>query len=415
MALVASIRRARTGAGVVSFLLILATALVAGCSQPQTPPPADQPAEATVEPQGPRCVIVMIGDGMGFEQVKAASLYAYGREGALAMQQMPHQGEMTTYPAPGPDHVTGSAAAGTALATGRKANNGVVSLAIPGDGQPLTTALELHARWGHMTGLVSTTTMCHATPAAFGAHAPKRSMYNEIAECYLNDTRPNVLFGGVSGTRDGKPVGMAVDKARAAGYTVLRDRLDLLNAPVRPDVHFSGQFGRGHMPYMYDLFAGTAAGAERLPTLSEMTAKALAVLSTDPDGLFLMVEGGRIDHAGHGNHLERNIFETLEFDRAVETVLRWADGRDDVLVIVTADHECGGLTVTADRGIGRMPEVTWSTKGHTGVPVPIFAQGPGAEAVVGTLDNTDVFRLTVGKRPATTPGLVAEPLGAAAD
>jgi len=418
MILVASVRRARAalaGPSLISLLLVLALGLTVGCSQAQTPPSAAAPADLTPAPaELPRCVIVMIGDGMGFEQVKAASLYAYGREGALAMEQMPHQAEMTTHSANSP--VTDSAASGTALATGRKAANGVVSMATPGDGQPLTTSLEVHGRQGHMTGLISTATITHATPATFGAHAPKRSMYNEIAESYLTGSRPHLLFGGISGTREGKPVGMTAEQAEAAGYTVLRDRLDLLNAPVAPDVYLSGQFGRGHMPYMYDLATGkTHDGAERLPTLSEMTAKALAILSTDPDGLFLMVEGARIDHAGHGNHLERNVFDTLEFDRAVATVLRWAEGRDDVLVIVTADHECGGLKVVADRGIGRMPEVTWSTKGHTGVPVPIYAQGPGAEAVTGMLDNTDVFRLAVGRPPAKTQAPDAEPVGAAAD
>ncbi|NLF31078.1 MAG: alkaline phosphatase, partial [Planctomycetes bacterium] len=225
-----------------------------------------------------------------------------------------------------------------------------------------------------------------------------------IADCYFKNTRPNVLFGGASAA------GVTPEKAQAAGYTVLRDRLDLRDAPVEPDVFLSGQFT---VTYMYDRFTGEVEDAERLPTLSEMTAKALAVLSTDPDGFFLMVEGARIDHSGHGNHLERNVFETLEFDRTVETVLRWAAQRDDVLVIVTADHETGGLKVVADRGIGRMPEVTWSTKGHTGVPVPLFAQGPGAEAVVGTLQNTDAFRLATGKRPAATQDVSAEPAAAA--
>jgi len=349
---------------------------------------------------GAKVVILMIGDGMGFEQLKAASLYAYGREGALTMQQLPVRSRVRTHPAEGAHVITDSAAAATAMATGTKVRRGVISLRIPGNREPLETALEYHRDRGLATGLVTTTYITHATPAGFGSHAEDRNLLTEIASDYLTESRPNVLLGGIRGRapRTRQVAGMTAAAAAAAGYLVVTDRADLLAATADPPKYVSGQFRRSHMPYEYDQAAGLIRAYERIPRLSEMTRAALAMLETDSDGFFLMVEGGRIDHAGHVNEIARNTFETLAFDRAVREVLRWADGRDDVLVLVTADHETGGLTVQSDRGIGRLPLVTWSTEGHSEANVPLFAQGPGAEEIGEQIDNTDIHRLITGCR-----------------
>jgi hypothetical protein len=143
------------------------------------------------------------------------------------------------------------------------------------------------------------------------------------------------------------------------------------------------------LPYEYDYLTGTDDGYDTVPHLSEMVAKALDLLDDDPDGLFLMIEAGRIDHACHGNHLQRSIHETIELHRTVETVMAWARLRNDTLVLVTADHETGGLTVLENRGQGTWPLVTWSTTGHTGANVPAYAWGVTADLVAGTMDNTD--------------------------
>jgi len=127
-------------------------------------------------------------------------------------------------------------------------------------------------------------------------------------------------------------------------------------------------------------------------------------LATGEKGFFLMVEGARIDHASHANHLRNAVLETLEFDNAVEEVLRWAAGRDDALVLVAADHECGGLTVVESRGLGEMPEVTWASGGHTKAPVPLFAWGVGADRFAGKLDNTDVPK-RIPKLPESDPNV----------
>ncbi|MFQ5805904.1 MAG: alkaline phosphatase [Phycisphaerae bacterium] len=342
--------------------------------------------------EGPQNVIVLIGDGMGFEQVSAAGMYAYGAPGTFSFESFPHQTEVMTYSAN--SSITDSAAAATAIATGHKVNNGVISMAIPGDGSELETMLEYFADRGRSTGLVTTTYITHATPAAFGAHEPSRNNLWQIAGDYLNQTRPNVIFGGGRN-------GMTVSRATAAGYTVVTDRAEMQALDPDAVTLASGQFGTTHLPYEYDYFIGIDDGYDTLPHLSEMTTTVLDILDADPDGFFLMVEGGRIDHAGHANNIQRNVFETIEFAGAVQEAIDWAAGHDDTLILVTADHETGGLTVLQNNGQGNFPTVSWSTTGHTGVNVPIYAWGVNAELVYGEMDNTDLFNVVTIPEPAT--------------
>jgi alkaline phosphatase len=332
----------------------------------------------------PTNIIFIIGDGMGFEQVKAAGMYDNGIEGTLLFETFPYQAEMTTYSAN--SSITDSAAAATAIATGVKVNNGVISMAIPGDGSELYTLLEYFRDNGKRTGLITTTYMTHATPAAFGAHEPSRGNTNEIATDYLQQTLPNALFGGGS-------YGMSVAGAISAGYTTVTNYTEMQNLDTGIVTMVSGQFGSYHLPYEYDYFIGTDTGYEILPHLSEIAETALDILDNDPDGFFLMIEGGRIDHAGHNNQIERNIFETIEFTNTVQVVADWAQARSDTFILVTADHETGGLTVTQNNGQGVFPTVSWSTTGHTGVNVPVYALGKNADMVSGILDNTDLFEI----------------------
>lgn len=375
----------------------------------------------------PRNVILMIGDGMGFEQVKAASLYAAGKEGGLSFEQY-HRGEMMTHPlaaAGSTPPITDSAAAGTAMATGRKTTNKRISQTP--DGEDMQTVLEFLAGQGKWTGLVTTAPMTHATPAAFGAHAEKRSNYSDIAECYFTRSRPNVLFGAFYANAKG----VTEKKATDAGYTVVRTR-DEMNAfvakarqagageTVEPP-YVSGQFAADMIPWEYTkpvnvkrklAYANkTTATYETTPHLSEMTGAALALLARSPKGFFLMVEGSSIDWAGHDNVIEWNVFETIEFAKACRTAFDRAKGRSDTLIIVTADHECGGLKVVESRGKDHFPEVTWSSRGHTAVNVPVYGVGVGAERLTGTIDNTDLWPVMTGAdKPAAAP---AEPAAVA--
>ncbi len=319
-------------------------------------------------------IILMVGDGMGFEQVRAAGLYRNGAEGSLSFEQFPSQGYVTTLNAD--DAVTDSAAAATAMATGGKVDNGVISQRIPGDGSELETILEIATWRAAGTALVTTTTISHATPAAFAAHEPSRNNYEEIIADYLNASRPDILFGGAQF--------ISPATAEAAGYTVVADYDGLVSLDTDSETMVWGQFGETQMPYEWD-------GVGDFPHLSESVVTALDILDNDPDGFFMLVEGGRIDHAGHANDIQRNIFETVEFANAAQNIIDWAAGRTDTLVTVTADHETGGLQVLSGNGQGVLPEVSWTTTGHTARTVPVYAWGVNAHLLNGGIDNTDIY------------------------
>ena len=348
-------------------------------------------------------VVLMIGDGMGFEQVKAASMYAYGDEKKLLFEKY-YRGEVTTHSANSyrqDDHATDSAAAGTAIATGQKVNDEVVSQK---SRKPIQTILEHLQKLGKATGLVTTKYLTDATPAAFAAHTRDRDYYSDIANDYLNQTRPNILFGAYLAS--GK--GMTEAKAANAGYTVIKTReqmkhiVEAVDQNSIEEVLIAGLFSPDAMPWEYNyyypdknplsqLFKRSMPSYDTIPHLSEMTEAALSILDNDPNGFFLMVEGARIDSAGHDNLIEFNVFETLEFTNAFQVVLNWAENRHDTLIIVTADHECGGLVVIKNRGKGFMPEVFWGSEDHTGANVPIYTVGEGAREFVGVIDNTEIF------------------------
>jgi len=321
-------------------------------------------------------VLLFIGDGMGVEQVRAARHYA-GQP--LFFETLPHQAQCTTHSAN--SSVTDSAAAATALATGVKVDNGVISLAHPGDGRPLQTLLEYAQTQDMKVGLVSSAHLTHATPAAFGAHETSRNNYTAIGADYLGQTKPNILFGGGGN-------GLTVSATLEAGYQVATDTLGFQNLDMTRSF-LSAQFGSSHLPYTADYLNQ----AYPFPRLADLTTTALDSLGAHPQGMFLVVEGGRIDHACHANHLARAVHETLAFSEAIEVAMDWATQREDTLVLVTADHETGGLTVTQNNGPGAYPDVTWSTTGHTGVTVPVYAWGRNAGLVSGVVDNTDLFLL----------------------
>lgn len=379
--------------GYVTFVVLIAIGLTTLPVQPAIaqakPPRVPTTITSTV---APRNVILFIGDGMGPAQVQAAGMYQNGAAGTLVMESLPYSTTMTTHAAN--SAVTDSAAAATAMATGHKVNNGVISVALPGDGSALETALERFHTHCKAAGLVTTAYATHATPAAFGAHDQSRYNYQGIADDYLTRSMPDVLFGGGSN-------GLTPSAALAAGYVVVEDRAGMQALPPGTGARVSGQFGTTHLPYEYDYFTGTDAGYDTLPHLTEMVTTALHLLETAPNGFFLMVEGGRIDHAGHANDIARNVFETLEFDRAIQIAYAWAATRSDTLIVVTADHETGGLVIDANNGAGHFPTVTWTTTGHTATPVPVYAWGVNAELLSHLTDNTHIDELLVAGMPAT--------------
>ena len=386
----------------LTAVLVLAAVLAA--------PACSLAGDADTRPSGAANVILMIGDGMGPEQVKLGRL-AKGKP--LVFEGFPHRSTCTTHPAEG--GVTDSAAAGTALATGHKTDRGSVS--VDPRGRRLETILEMFRKRGARTGLVTTTEVVDATPAAFAAHVPSRYLALDIAEEMLGRTRPNVVMGGGAHWVDRalKRLADADGGAEKLPYRVVRTRKELAKVDAGATSHLLGLFSESAMPYETDR---TPHASE--PTLQEMTRAALDVLAAGQGagkGFFLMVEGGRIDHACHGNDAMNAAVETVEFDKAVQAVVNWVDARKAwgrTLVIVTADHECGGLTVKSDHtdADGYPDDVEWSTGSHTATAVPIYARGLCAERVKAVKDNTDVFDLMKHCLEAPAKGAPLKPVPA---
>ena len=332
-------------------------------------------------------VILMIGDGMGVNQVFAARVQANGPGEPLALESLPRRALVTTCSRSG---YTDSAAAATALATGHKAF--VKDISTSPEGQEYETLLELAQKLGKSAGLVTTADITDATPAAFGAHVPARKERQGVAEDYLGQTRPELLLGG---GRHEFPAPL-LSRARAEGYAIVYNlpelnRLDPIKSP-----RVLGLFAEDNLTYEADRPADSPE-----PRLQEMAGFALERLSQNPDGFFLMIEAGLIDHACHLGKLDKAIAEVLEFNAAVETVLAWMGNRTDTLLIVTADHETGGLTIAGDHyQKGDTVKAKFTTKTIPGVPalhskqrVPLFALGPNSAAVKDHLDNTAVYCL----------------------
>lgn len=351
-----------------------------------------------------RNAILLIGDGLGAAHLEAARWFSAGAEGGLAIDGMPVQGWLAT--ASSNALVTDSAAAATAMATGVRTRNRV--LGMDPDLEPLQTLLEKARDAGKAVGLVTTTQLTHATPAAFATHVPSRKRHATIA-AQLLAFGPEVMLGGgeeafrpreVRGCHPGPGIRDdgrdLVAEALADGYRLVCDAaaLDGLD-PV--------ENGR-----LLGLFADAGMTRPFAPTLAAMTATALAVLDADPDGFVLVVEAGQVDWASHDNDAKSMIASVLGLDAAVAEALAFADRAGDTLVIVTADHETGGLRIATGEGAGEGVEgpfplpgggvfhAIWSTAGHTGIDVPVAASGPGSMAFAGRHHLTHVHDVVAG-------------------
>ncbi|MBQ4844311.1 alkaline phosphatase [Pseudoalteromonas sp. MMG005] len=324
-------------------------------------------------------VILMIGDGMGAQQVGLLEEYArrapnstYNARGnQTALSKLADAGHMgLSLNAPHGENgvlVTDSACSATQLATGMAAGSEMIGL--DEQGNIVETILEKAKKAGKATGLVSDTRITHATPAAFAAHQPHRSMEPEIAEQLVNTGMVDVLLSG--GARVFIPSDIKTDEAdqkvladlgmpasvykkskrnddknivlaakEQYGYALAFDKAQLQNSDADK---LLGLFANSGMDDGIAYKACQASNSCTQPSLKEMTVKALDILSKDEDGFFLMIEGGQIDWAGHANDAGWMLNELLKFDEAVEAVHEWVKDRNDTLVVVTADHETGSF------------------------------------------------------------------------
>jgi alkaline phosphatase len=398
--------------------LLLTAAVLAALAAPGFTAPAADSA------------ILFIGDGMGPVQIQVTRAASGGDR--LAMETLPFSGFVTTNSVEG--KVTDSAAAGTALATGHKTNNGMIGMAP--DGKRLTTILERARTMYKATGVITTDSLWGATPASFAAHVDSRGKSAEIAEqmarsgaeVMMGFWKDQLLPTSAGGKRtDGRDL---IAEMQKSGYQVVYTRDELAAARG------------GKLVGLFD-------DGEQAPSVSDMVGAALDRLSQNPHGFFLIVEGARVDWYSHDHEPAGVVLALRELDAAVASAAEFARQRGKTLVVVTADHETGGLTVADGSKLAALAGVkmdasamaaklskdrdnvgevlsegagitdvsaaeaekvrqgadpaaaiaellsaraglTWSTGGHTATRVRVFAFGPGAQALGGDLDNTDI-------------------------
>ncbi len=433
-------------------------------------------------------IIFFLGDGMGPSTITASRIYKYGEDGSLNMDKLERTARVKTYS--NDAQTTDSAPSMAAYMTGVKMNNEVISMsqetvatppskdangnlginncAASGNGVPATTILELAKAKGKAVGSITTTELTHATPAATFSHICNRNAQYDIAaqlvpggagfNAALGDG-VDVLMGG--GRNQFTPYDASSNKAGrvdarnlltelvAKGYTVAATKTEMAAAPTNKK--FIGLYSsKSHLEYELDRSATPAVGeGATQPSLAEMTTKAMDILSQNANGYFLMVEGGRIDHALHGTNAKRALTDTIAFDDAIKAALDKAKLTDptlaNTLIIVTADHDhtlafngygkrgnpildinrnykdglptkdadgnsyttlvfgngpnrpnlrsnLDSTTVLADNYL-QETGVRLASETHGGGDVKLFATGAGAKVYKGTMDNTKVFSL----------------------
>lgn len=400
--------------------------------------------------QNAKNVILMVADGAGYNSFLCSSYFEHGRAKGHVYDDFPVRLACTTWSlhgdaSPGgygpnqlwnPErlsengsgyngHVTDSAAAVTALCSGYKTFNGRIN--IDKDGKRLETIAEIASRLGKSTGTVSTVQFAHATPAGMGAHAFSRNHYPQIAAEMLFESTLDVIIGcGHPGYDDN-------GRRYPAGewkyeYVVPEVHFLLLmqgKIPVEPwrfvdspdeILALAEAADSGHrklliMPRVHRTLQcyreGRGAGSPvpDLPDLAALSRAALNALGTNENGFVLMIEGGAVDWANHDNNLPRMLEEMRDFNRAVSAVMEWLRNRgesEQTLLIVTADHETGGLwgedagtnaqdpfSLPCNAGQGGLPAVRYFSKGHTNSLVPVYATGPGSERFAELIDGRD--------------------------
>ncbi len=290
----------------------------------------------------PKYIFLFIGDGMSTPQRMIANEYASHTEhGPLTINTLKYHA--TTYTAAANTLITDSAAAATAIACGEKTN--YLSLGVDTTGErKLESCAEVAHKKGRKVGIVTSVIINHATPGGFYAHRKNRSMYYGIGLDLIASNFEYFAGGGFGGHHDKKDdpeyKGNIYDLAAKAGYKVCRDKasFEALKAGEGKVLAVGFNGNENNLPFAID-------GQEKVPTLEAMTAKGIELLD-NPNGFFMMVEGGEIDHCGHANDAAANMEEVMAFDNAVRVALAFAEKhKDETLIIVTGDHETGGMTM----------------------------------------------------------------------
>ena len=343
-------------------------------------------------------VILLIGDGMSISQISAYRLLNGGPNSRISVDKFPYSGIVLTHSEDA--IVTDSASSATAYSTGYKTNN--TYLGLDSEKNNLENLTETLDQYGFVSSLLATSEITHATPAAFVAHVDLRWKTDEISSQMVDSNVATFLGGGrhfflpkeMGGKReDGKNLLEEIN----ASHTLLTSREEMFNFDQNKSGRVFGLFADEHIRNI------EIPSHSLEPSLSEMLEFAVNrsdhFIDNGCKGFFIMAEGSQVDWAGHVNNLEYLRREMHDLDSAVESALKYAMERKDTLVVVTSDHETGGLLIEPANPVdysGNEVKFSFNTAvgrgSHTGVPVPVYAYGPGAQHFTGTLDNTDIYR-----------------------
>lgn len=320
----------------------------------------------------PKNIIFMVGDGMGVAQIYAGLTANHGK---LNLEQCTTVGFHKNTASD--NYVTDSAAGATAFACGQKTYNGAIG--VDANGNAIPTILEIAEKNGLATALVATCSITHATPASFISHQPSRALDENIALDFLKTDVDVFIGGGRKYFSQRKDSLNLTDSLKARGYQIANSMAEVQQVTSGKLAAFLAD---NHQPQFSD-----GRGDE----LVKSTEVALQLLKSNKKGMFMMIEGSQIDWGGHNNNTQYIIDEMIDFDNAIGKVIDFAKKEGNTLVVITADHETGGFTlVGGDINTGQV-EGKFTTGNHTGVMIPVFAYGPGAEQFSGIYQNSDIF------------------------
>ncbi len=359
----------------LSYLILF----LCSCNATKTVTPTKSITQVAIQkPNAPKNIILLIGDGMGMGQISAGT---YMNDNTSALERFPIVG--LHKPHCSDSLITDSAAAATSFASGIKTYYNAIG--VDTDSLPVPTILEEAESKSMVTGLVATSTIVHATPAAFYAHNKSRRNYEEIA-VDLVDSGVDYFVGGGNKffTRRESDERNLAYELKEKGYAIgnylsdftqffetnkERKKIGFLTADKDPLPQLQGR------DYLEN---SSLRGIEFLDGLSS------------ENGFFLMIEGSQIDWGGHANNPEYIVSEFIEFSNLIHKVLDWAENDGNTLVVVTADHETGGFTIQPGSEMGNL-KTAFTSKKHSGDFIPVFAYGPGSELFSGLYENTAIY------------------------
>lgn len=317
-------------------------------------------------------VILLIGDGMGLNQVYSAMV---SQGTPLNIEKLTTIGLSKTYS--NNNFTADSGAGGTAIACGIKTNNGMIGMSP--DSIPYPSIMEIAKKNGFSTGLVVACNVTHATPACFVAHEPNRNDSDAIAADFLKSGIDIFVGGGKTIFEQRKDNRNLSQELKNKGYAIAHSMHELETTKAEK---IAALLYSNHPPQ----------AAQRDSMLYRGTKCALTLLSKNKNGFFLMVEGSQIDWGCHLNDKNYLNNEVLDFDQVVGLAINFAQTHENTLIVVTADHETGGLTLVQGNISNKTTEEAFATKNHTGMPVPIYSYGYGCNNFKGFMENTDIFR-----------------------